>query len=248
MTISDSAVPVLSITVTTATPASPPVAYIGAAAADRALGVEVAGDSSFRFRVDTNGRHDWGPGNVGTDTNLYRASASVLATDDSWRPVTMASLATQTQANFAAERVIGTYTIPGGDAASGSGYTFWGAGVASDTLTPTLRVRVRVGGLTGAVLGDSTTITCRTATGMAFSWSGKLAFTTIGNPSVVDADCNISEAFASGTGAIHGNPVSGTSGPDTSASITVVVTATWGAASSSNSIQTTSGSMERVNH
>jgi hypothetical protein len=161
---------------------------------------------------------------------------------------TMASLATQTQQNFAAERVIGTYTIPAGDAINGSGYTFWGVGIAGDTGTPTLQVRVRIGGLAGAQIGNTTVITCRTAAGMAFSWSGRLAFTTAGAAAVADADCKITEHFASGAGAIHGNAAQGVAAGDSTAPITVVVTAQWSAAAVANTIQTSSGSMERINH
>ncbi len=72
----------LQITETAGAPSTPPTQLTGLTAGDRALGIDIASDTNFRFRVDTNGRFDWGPGNAGTDTNLYRASASKLATDD----------------------------------------------------------------------------------------------------------------------------------------------------------------------
>ncbi len=163
-------------------------------------------------------------------------------------PDTMSSLVTGNQQNFAAERVIGTYTIPAGDAIAGSGYTFWGAGVAGDTGTPTLTVRVRVGGLTGPILGTTTGIVCRTAAAMAFSWSGRIAFTTAGAAAIADGDCNVTEHFASGTGAIHGNAAQGVAAGDSTAALTVVVTAQWSVANAANTILTSSGSMERINH
>lgn len=239
---------IFKVTETGGAPAQPPTEFEGKTAGDRCIAIRVTGDANHRLRIDDTGVFLWGAGALGGDTNLYRASAGVLATDNSFRPATMASLATQTQQNFTAERVIGTYTIPAGDAIAGSAYTFWGAGVAGDVLTPTLQIRVRVGGLTGAIIGDTTGITCRTAAGMAFSWSGRLVFTTAGAASVLDADCNVTEHFASGAGAIHGHAAQGTAGPDTTAAVTVVVTAAWSAASASNTIQTSSGSMERINH
>ncbi len=74
------AVPLLRVSESTAAPGSPPVQIIGAAAGDRALGVEVAGDAAFRFRLNNQGRQDWGDGTV-ADTNLYRGAASQLKTD-----------------------------------------------------------------------------------------------------------------------------------------------------------------------
>jgi hypothetical protein len=42
----------------------------------------LAGDSHARFRVLKDGTVGWGPGSAGADTNLYRASANLLKTDD----------------------------------------------------------------------------------------------------------------------------------------------------------------------
>src|SRR5215472_4848178 len=71
----------LVITETGGAPATPPTQLIGATAADRALGVQVTGDAAnFRLRVDTNGRHDWGPGNAATDTTLLRSGIGQLST------------------------------------------------------------------------------------------------------------------------------------------------------------------------
>lgn len=42
-----------------------------------------SGDTFDRYRRDTAGRQEWGPGNAARDTNLYRAGADTLATDDS---------------------------------------------------------------------------------------------------------------------------------------------------------------------
>lgn len=41
-----------------------------------------SGDTFDRYRRDAAGRQEWGPGNAARDTNLYRAGADTLATDD----------------------------------------------------------------------------------------------------------------------------------------------------------------------
>lgn len=51
-------------------------------AATVALGSLVTGDTFDRFRRYASGLQEWGPGNAARDTNLYRLSANVLATDD----------------------------------------------------------------------------------------------------------------------------------------------------------------------
>jgi hypothetical protein len=59
----------------------PVVGAIGADTSNRAFGAEVSGDTSFRWVVFTDGKQEWGAGSS-RDTNLYRGSADVLATDD----------------------------------------------------------------------------------------------------------------------------------------------------------------------
>lgn len=71
-----------------AAPISPASQLIAAAAADRVLGIMVAGDTSNRLLIDSNGKITWGSGTV-QDTNLYRAAASILQTDDTLYVPTM---------------------------------------------------------------------------------------------------------------------------------------------------------------
>jgi hypothetical protein len=49
----------------------------------QAIGVSVNGDATSRLGVDPTGKISWGDGTDARDTNLYRASANVLKTDDS---------------------------------------------------------------------------------------------------------------------------------------------------------------------
>jgi hypothetical protein len=67
------------LTVTnTASGAAPAVQVTGRAAGNAAFGIEVTGDKSNRFRVDTNGLIKWGPGDAGQDCQLGRISAHAL--------------------------------------------------------------------------------------------------------------------------------------------------------------------------
>lgn len=49
-----------------------------------AITERVTGDSVSRFLQTVDGQMNWGPGNASRDTNLYRSSADVLRTDDSF--------------------------------------------------------------------------------------------------------------------------------------------------------------------
>lgn len=53
-------------------------------ATDTAVYAGVNGDSVGRFIVRADGQMQWGPGNAGRDVTLYRDSASVLKTDDTF--------------------------------------------------------------------------------------------------------------------------------------------------------------------
>jgi hypothetical protein len=78
-----SAASIFSVTNLGSAPGVPAVQLTATAAADRTFGILVSGDSNQRLRVDSNGRHDWGPGSGATDTDLYRSGAGTLTTDGS---------------------------------------------------------------------------------------------------------------------------------------------------------------------
>lgn len=71
----------LTVTNSTAAPGAPPVQVNSAAAGDRAIGAQVSGDGFLRLRAGSDGKLQWGPGNVTQDTNLYRSAPGVLKTD-----------------------------------------------------------------------------------------------------------------------------------------------------------------------
>jgi hypothetical protein len=58
-----------------------------ASVSDEAISAKVASDTHARIRIDAGGRLTWGSGSSSGDINLYRDSASVLATDDILRAV-----------------------------------------------------------------------------------------------------------------------------------------------------------------
>lgn len=53
------------------------------ASTNSTFGVFVTGDTNARFTFKADGTHAWGPGNAGSDVNLYRAAAGTLKTDNS---------------------------------------------------------------------------------------------------------------------------------------------------------------------
>lgn len=55
-----------------------------AAAASIAQTISVAGDTQGRLTINGAGLLAWGPGNSGQDTNLYRATTSLLQTDSTF--------------------------------------------------------------------------------------------------------------------------------------------------------------------
>lgn len=73
----------LTITNTHSAPSAPNMQHIANAAADSVTGIEVTGDSNFRYTIDSNGKQAWGSGSGVSDTNLYRNAAGELKTDQS---------------------------------------------------------------------------------------------------------------------------------------------------------------------
>lgn len=59
-----------------------PIAVLVALANDAVLSTRVPLDTSSKFAIKGDGKHEWGDGNVAADTNLYRSAANVLKTDD----------------------------------------------------------------------------------------------------------------------------------------------------------------------
>jgi hypothetical protein len=76
---------ILSVTNTHSTPTAANVQLVANAAADLQLGDKVSGDTVNRFQLDSNGKMQWGAGGASAvDLDLFRASAGVLQTDNSF--------------------------------------------------------------------------------------------------------------------------------------------------------------------
>lgn len=70
---------ILSVTNVGTTPTNPPMLYTGAAVGDHAFGIQVAGDTNPRWKVDTGGDTLWGSGSAVQDVDLGRPAAGKLA-------------------------------------------------------------------------------------------------------------------------------------------------------------------------
>jgi hypothetical protein len=216
-------------------------------------GLNVASTTALRATVIVSGSYIQAAGAAIADDGLGTVlldSSTALATGTTSAPSITSSvsdLKAASRRNFAAERVVGTYTIQPGDAIAGTAYEFWGAGAADGTGTAALQVRLRIGGLTGAVLATTGDVTCRAASAMAFGWRGRIAFTAVGaSGATVDAVSDITETFAGADPALHSGVAQGVAAGDTTQPVTVVVTAQWRAASTSNAVRTTSGTIRRT--
>jgi hypothetical protein len=201
---------------------------------------------------------------IGVDTNLYRSAANILKTDDSLviggdlklvngSTTYRNKLSTSTTvANTASETVIAALTIPAGDAVAGAVYRIKAWGVASVTGTPTLTLRSRLGGVAGTALGSSGARTASSGVSNR-SWQVTVDLTclTTGATGTWFASQITYEAVtlaASPPFASPGLILDGTSAVtlDSTVSEDLVITATWGTASASNTLTCRGYTAERV--
>lgn len=237
---------------------------------------QVSGDSATRWLIRGDGRFTWGGGVTSVDTNLYRASANVLATDDSFQVGTDLTVAGSTTlddvviggnritngaterpqthtavtvASTAAETVLHTINIPAGDAAVGSTYRIRVFGTAAVTGTPTLTFRLRLGGVGGSQIVAFPAITARS--GMTDGvWDVEAMVTLTVSPGVSATW----HGFAKGghnflTSAItytQFGPGGGSVTRDSTSSQDMVLTAQWSASSASNTITARGSGSGRV--
>lgn len=156
---------------------------------DHAVRAKLNADATYRWFMQVDGKIVWGDGTTlaTLDTNLYRAAANTLKTDDSLDVVGNLNVVgltgvdditvsgnlnigsaryrnqlsvNETVANTTSETTIATLTIPAADAAVGAIYRIHVAALASVTGTPTMTLRARIGGIAGNLL---------TATGVAIT-------------------------------------------------------------------------------
>lgn len=154
-------------------------------------------------------------------------------------------------ANTTTETIIfPNITIPANYLSDGRLLELYARGRFSTTATPTIRFRLRWGGVAGTVLWDSGTITCATVTAALWSIPGLHIQTRVNGAAgslFVMGECLVGSAAAPSVGSATGAPavgVFGSAGDDTPAAVTVdltadtalALTATWSAASASNTL------------
>ncbi|MGW7248810.1 right-handed parallel beta-helix repeat-containing protein [Streptomyces decoyicus] len=150
-------------------------------------------------------------------------------------------------ANTAAETVVASWTIPAGDAAPGTGYRFVAHGVASTTGTPTLTIRVRLGGAAGVVIASFTAVTTSSAiSNRGWRVDGSLHSITSGGSATWAGGASLSHHFASTTGSAQYELTDAAVTKDSTTDQTLVVTAQWSAASASNTATATAGQLTRA--
>lgn len=122
---------------------NPTVQLTAAAAADNMVGIQVAGDSSNRWKIDSNGMEQGGSGSTGQDVRKYRAAAgqygmSTILADISGSPETWHTLGTLAGAtvNLAQFRLLPTGMVHVDIDISFAVSTAWPSGVAFSVTIP----------------------------------------------------------------------------------------------------------------
>jgi len=244
-------------------------------------GRTLSASANSMFTVTAAGTMGWGPGSSSTDTNLYRSSANVLATDDSLNvggSLTVTASANlddtlvggnliigsatyrnrlstvTTVSNTVTETALATMTIPANDLVAGAIFRMRVVGVASVTGTPTMTFRTRIGGTGGTQLSTSGSITFSSGV-QNKPWGVEFYMTcvTTGASGTMRAWGQTTENFAT---AGNGPTISGATSrldvstsaitSDTTIARDLVVTATWGTASASNTLTSFIAVIERV--
>ncbi|WP_180930948.1 right-handed parallel beta-helix repeat-containing protein [Streptomyces sp. AJS327] len=157
------------------------------------------------------------------------------------------TITTATAANTTTETVVASLLIPAADALPGTSYRFSVHGQASTTGTPTLTIRVRLGGPTGAVLSAFSAVTTSSGiSGRGWSVNGALHAIAPGSSGTWAASAQLIHRLAATTGQTLQDVTDGTVTRDSTADQALVVTAQWSAASASNTAQALASSLNRV--
>ncbi|MEU3507686.1 hypothetical protein ABZ733_07120 [Streptomyces longwoodensis] len=223
------------------------IAVLDAATSDDVLSARVTGDTQSRFLLEADGGMSWGPGgSTAADVSLSRPAAgrlAVTATNAAFgigsaylRPILSSAT---TLANSAAQTAIATYTIPAGDAVAGAVYCIRAWGTLAVTGTPTMTFVCKLGGVAGAVMAAFPAVTVRSgatdgtwdaefylacvSTGVSGTWAPMAKYTH---------NWLTSATTYTPVGPITAAPVT----RDTTVASDMVLCATWGTASASNTI------------
>lgn len=155
--------------------------------------------------------------------------------------VTVASTASET--TLVSSTGIGGVELLKNGFTVGKTYRVSGAGVFSNTGTPTLTLKVKFGSTVILSTGAVTTVTG--ATNREFTFSGLITVKSLGASGTASAQGSFVE-YAS-TAVVYPMTNSSTVTVDTTANQTVGVTAQWGASSASNTITLTNLVLEELN-
>lgn len=157
------------------------------------------------------------------------------------------SVATATAANSTAETVVATMTIPASDASAGTAYRYTAQGTASTTGTPTLTIRVRLGGVAGSVIAAFTAVTTSSAiSGRGWRVDGTLHSVTTGASGTWSGAATLAHHLNNTVGQLQTELTDAAVTRDTTADQALVVTAQWSAASASNTTAAAAAHMLRL--
>lgn len=226
----------------------------------------VGAETNSRLVMNADGLMSWGDGTASGDTNLYRSAANTLKTDDSLivgvdlnvtgngviggnvtadqailngathRP----QLSSQTTvANTTSETNFCIFNIPANDAVAGAVYRIkaWGIASVAAATTPTLRFRSNIGATT--LTSFSSAITCRS--GMTDGmWEAELLVVCV----TAGAAATWRPMLRASHNFVTSNQTFGSTVPDVPSAVTkdstvsnnLAISATWSAASASNTL------------
>lgn len=160
---------------------------------------------------------------------------------------TLPALTTATVANTITETIVGSFVIPANDASAGSVYRMTVYGTASSTGTPTITFKVRLGGVSGVVLATFPAVTTASGVSSGGWWiEARLMCVSAGSGATWAVGSTLSQQIANlATAGSAPSLTNGTVSANSTISETLAITATWSAASASNTVSTTVGILSR---
>lgn len=232
----------------------------GSAVGSTAFAALVAADTFDRYRVYSDGKTEWGSGSAARDVNLYRSAVDNLKTDDNLivagGALTIGSAlkrtslgTTTTVANTTTETVVATISVAAGELVVGAAYRIKVHANVSFLASAALTWRLRWGGVAGTNVGTSgpTTLSSTAQTNKEVFLEGYVQVRTVAASGGIFANLlEIRNTTQTGSiGEIQMGSSDGVVTVDTSSATTFVITATWGAASASNTLSAYA-TMERL--
>lgn len=173
----------------------------------------------------------------------FTAGQRVTALELNQLPVVVSYLTTGSLASTNAETVIGTFTIPAGDPTSPGGYWWKVHAVSTAVSSPTFALRMRLGTVTGSVLGSIGASTHSAASAIS-QIEGWLGFEAIGSSGTFG--CWDSLAFSVTGATVDSLFQTESVAINTTIANNIVVTGQFSVSSASNTATTKFGAMYRL--